>query len=144
MGDGDLLDHIDHAHVDREILFRIARIVEPVIAFGQIRTLADQAGQEAAAQRAVGDEADAEILAQRQDLLLHPALPERIFALQRGDRMRGVGAADGVGACLRKAEIAHLAFFDEPRHRPDRLLDRHIGVDAVLVVQVDRIDAEAL
>ena len=33
---------------------------------------------------------------------------------------------------------------DELRHRADRLLDRHAEVDAVLVVEVDVVDAEPL
>jgi hypothetical protein len=40
--------------------------------------------------------------------------------------------------------VADLALGDELGHRADGLLDRHLGVDAVLVVEVDRLDAEAL
>jgi hypothetical protein len=40
--------------------------------------------------------------------------------------------------------VADLALGDELGHRPDRLLDRRVGIDAVLVVEVDVIDAEAL
>jgi hypothetical protein len=37
-----------------------------------------------------------------------------------------------------------LAGLDEPGHRADRVLDRRLGIDAVLVVQIDVIDAEPL
>src|SRR5439155_24970191 len=43
---------------------------------------------------------------------------------------------------LREAEVTDLAGAHQLRHRPDRLLDRYAGVYAVLVVQVDVIDAE--
>ena len=36
-----------------------------------------------------------------------------------------------------------FSFFDEVRHRANRFFDRHIGVDTVLVEQVDAVDAEA-
>ncbi len=38
--------------------------------------------------------------------------------------------------------MPHLAGIDELGHRADRLLDRHRLVDAVLVVQIDVLDAE--
>src|SRR5437764_6831961 len=58
--------------------------------------------------------------------------------------MDGLGAADALGVRLAKPEMAHLALLDETAHRADRVLDRHVGIDAVLVIEVDRIDAEAL
>ena len=44
---------------------------------------------------------------------------------------------------LREPEVADLARVHQLGHRPDRLLDRHVGVDAVLVVEVDVVDPEA-
>lgn len=38
--------------------------------------------------------------------------------------------------------MAHLALADQPGHRAHRVLDRRVGVDAVLIVEVDRLDAE--
>jgi len=58
--------------------------------------------------------------------------------------MRFVGAADRVGACFAEAEVAHLALFDQARHRTHRVLNRHIGVDAMDVVKVDHVDADPL
>src|SRR5262245_46619682 len=55
-----------------------------------------------------------------------------------------MSAADAFGPGFAEAEIANLALFDEPRHRADRLLDRHRRIDPVLVVEVDDIDAEPL
>src|SRR5712675_868937 len=47
-------------------------------------------------ERAPGHEADAQFLAERQHLRLWVAGPQRVFALDRGDRLDGMGAADGV------------------------------------------------
>ena len=88
----------------------------------------------------VGDEADAELAQRRQDLGFDVARPQRIFGLDRGERMGLVGAADGVGAGLAQAEVAHLALLDQPRHGADRVLDRHVGIDAVEVIEIDDLD----
>ena len=48
-----------------------------------------------------------------------------------------MGAADVLRARLRHAEVAHLAGLDQLLHRPGDLLDRDVGVDAVLVEEVD-------
>jgi hypothetical protein len=73
------------------------------------RVLVDLAGQEALAERAEGHEADAELLQQRQDLLLGLAPPQGVLALQGRDRLHGVRAADAVGARLGQAEVLDLA-----------------------------------
>jgi hypothetical protein len=44
---------------------------------------------------------------------------------------------------LGEAECPHLARRHETGHRADRLLDRHLRIDPVKVVEVDRLDAEA-
>ena len=81
----------------------------------------------------------------RQDLVLEVAGEERVLGLQRGDRVRrrargGWSSARG----LRQPEVAHLAGLDQLGHGADGLLDRDGLVDAVLVVEVDVVDAEAL
>ncbi len=58
--------------------------------------------------------------------------------------MHGMRSADRVGRRLGQAEEAHLALVDEPRHRADRVLDRHGRIDAMLVVEVDRVDPQPL
>ena len=76
--------------------------------------------------------------------LLGIARPHRVLGLQGGDRVHGMRPPDGVGRRLGQAEEAHLALGHELGHRPDRLLNRGVGVDAVLVVEVDVVDAEPL
>lgn len=55
-----------------------------------------------------------------------------------------MGAADGGGACLGKPDCAHLALLHQFRHRADGFLDRHGGIDAVLVIEVDDVRPESL
>ena len=40
--------------------------------------------------------------------------------------------------------MLHHPFPDQVLHRAGDLLDRHVRVDAVLIVEVDRVDAEVL
>ena len=70
--------------------------------------------------------------------------PQRVFALQRGDRLDRVGAADGLRAGFGEAEVLDLALPGSAPSRRRRRLRWHVGIDAVLVEQVDDIDLEAL
>ena len=72
------------------------------------------------------------------------APPERVLALQRGDRLDGVRAADRLHARLGEAEVPDLARLDQLLHRAGDVLDRDARVDAVLVEQVDRVGPEPL
>ena len=102
------------------------------------------ARQEAAPERRVGDEADAQLPRGLPRLLGLGAVEQRILGLHRRDRMHRMGAPDALGPRLRQAEEAHLALLDQPRHRADGVLDGHVGIDPVLIVEVDHVDAEAL
>lgn len=42
-----------------------------------------------------------------------------------------------------QSEMADLAVLDQLSHGADRVRDRHVGIDAVKVVQVDNVDAQA-
>jgi hypothetical protein len=53
-----------------------------------------------------------------------------------------MGAADRAGRGLRHAEVAHLAGLDQLAHGAGGVLNRHVGVDAVLVKHVDVVDAQ--
>jgi hypothetical protein len=55
-----------------------------------------------------------------------------------------VGAADRPGGRLRHAEVLHLAGLDEVLDRARDVLDGHLRVDAVLVVEIDGVDAEPM
>src|SRR3982074_1174039 len=48
----------------------------------------------------------------------------------------------GLGARLRNTRIPDLALGDELSKRTPGLFDRHVRIDAVLVVKVDMVDAQ--
>src|SRR3954468_23456781 len=56
--------------------------------------------------------------------------------------MDGMGAADRGGTGLGQAKKAHLALLHELRHGADRILNRRVRVDPVLIVKIDAIDLE--
>ena len=58
--------------------------------------------------------------------------------------MDGMRAPNRVRRGLGEPEVPHLALLDELGHRADGVLDRRLGIDPVLVVEVDRVHAEAL
>ena len=59
-----------------------------------------------------------------------------------GDRLYGVGAADGAGSGFGKAEMADFPCFDELFDGAGDVLDGYLGVDAVLVEEVDPVGAQ--
>lgn len=139
---GKPLERCDEGGVGLKIFRLEARHLPAEIVGGEIVGLADRPRQEAAAERAVGHETDAEFAAGGKHVLFGIAGPERIFTLQRCDRMDRLRPADGGAAGFREAERANFAFPHQLGHDADSLLDRHVGVDPVLVEQVDGLDAE--
>ena len=144
LGRGELVDDLHDGDVVRQVVALEPGLVAAEVALVQVVERAQGAGEEAAAERAVGDESDAELAQRGQDLLLGITRPHRVLGLQGGDRVHRVRPPDGGRCGLGQAEIAHLALGHELAHRPDRLLNRGVGVDAVLVVEVDVVDAEPL
>jgi len=102
----------------------------------------DGAGEEAASQRGVGHEADAELTHHRQDLCLRLARPQRVLRLQRGHRVDGMRPPDGGRRSLGQPVVPDLALGDELGERADGLLDGRARVHPVLVVQVDVVGVE--
>jgi hypothetical protein len=66
-------------------------------------------------------------------------LPKRILALQRGNRMHGMGAPDVGKTGLGKPEKSYLALSDQITDRASHVLDRHSSIDAVLIKQIDEL-----
>jgi hypothetical protein len=78
-----------------------------------------------------------------EDASLGAAPPQAVFALERGHRLHGVGAADGFLGGFGHAEMFHLAGSDQVLDGAGDVLDRHVGVDPVLVVQVDHVASQS-
>ena len=121
---------------------RIARAA--VVAFRVLLGAPRGAGEEAASEGTERHQADPELTQDRKDIALEPALPQRVLALHRGDRVHGVRAADERLADFREPEKPHLSLADQVGHRADDVLDRHVGIGAMLVEQVDMVGVEPL
>src|SRR6185369_5186442 len=72
------------------------------------------------------------------------AAPQRKLRLHCGDRMDRMRPANCLRRRFGQAEIVDLSLFLEADHFADRIFDRHIRIDTVLVVKVDDLDAEPL
>lgn len=59
--------------------------------------------------------------------------------LPRGNGVYPRGSLQGLRRGLREAEVAHLAGGDACGHRAHRVLDRRLGVHAVLIITVVQI-----
>ena len=127
-----------------KILALEARVAGARVARGEVGEIGDDPGQQAAAERRVGDKRDAEILDRLARLGRLLAIEQREFALHRGDRVDRMGPPEPLRPRLAEPDKPHLAALDEPAHRADRLLDRHVGIDPVLVIEVDHIEPEPL
>src|SRR5271165_706438 len=144
LGHGKLFDRCHKIEVLLKVLTLEPWFVAAEVFRRQVIDRLELSGQESATQRAVGDEPDAQFPHGRQDLGLGLAAPERILRLQRGDRVNHCGSTDRCGCSLRQPEVTHFSSLHQVRHRPDRLLDWRVGIDPVLVVKVDHIDAQSL
>ncbi len=84
-------------------------------------------GEEAAGEHAVGSDADPELAAGGQDLLLDPARDERVLDLHVGDGCTACARRIVSAPDLGEAEVADVAGLDQLGDRTDRLLDRESG-----------------
>src|SRR5271157_4328827 len=144
LGHGKLFDRCHKIEVFLEVLALKPWRVAAEVVRRQVIDRLELAGQEAATQRTVSDEPNAQFAHARQDLGFGLAAPERILRLQRGDRVNRCGPTDRCGCSFRQPEVTHFSRLHQVRHRPDRLLDWRVGIDPVLVVKVDHIDAQSL
>ena len=76
------------------------------------------------------------------DVVFGFAPPQRVLALQGGDGLDGVGAADAADAGFGQSEVADLAGGDEVADGAGDVFDGDVRVDAVLVEEVDVVGAQ--
>src|SRR4029453_8020994 len=112
-----LLHRVHELHVGIEVFALEARMALAAVARAVLVGTLRVPGEEAAAERALGDESDAELPARRQDLGLDLALPERVLGLQRADGMDGVPAAQSARTRFRQADEPDLAGAHQIGHR---------------------------
>jgi len=95
-----------------EILARIFGNHTEEALLGKIVVRAEISGEQAAADRAIGDDGDAELAARPQNVVLRGLNVEAektVLYLDSRDGMHGVRAANVVGGDLGKSEVADLA-----------------------------------
>jgi hypothetical protein len=135
---------LDQAEIAGKVVRREPRLDPADVAFGEACLGVDGAGQEADAERAPRHEADAEFLADPEHLRLRSAPEHGILALDGRDGQLGMRPAQRLEPHLAKAPVQHLALGLEVLDRTRHVLDRHGGIDSVLVEEVDTIGAKAL
>ena len=82
----DRLHLLDQLEVLPEVVALESGSVPSVVVDREVVDRTEATGEQAAAERAVGDEADAQLAAHGEDLVLRVAVPERVLGLERGDR----------------------------------------------------------
>src|SRR6185312_3509630 len=139
-----LLDFADERDVLLEILPLEARVIAAEIVLGEVVRRLELAGEEPAAERRISDIADAQLAHRGKHFGLRVAAPQRQLRLYGGDLVDLVRLADRLGRRFGKAEEADLPLLFQARHFAHRVLDRHLDIDAVLVIEVDRLDVQPL
>src|SRR5260370_28652339 len=64
--------------------------------------------------------------------------------MDRRQRLSSVRPADGLGARLGQTEVQNLSFFNQFFDGVCHILDWHIRIDPVLVVEINAVGSEAL
>src|SRR5271157_5776954 len=98
-------EQVDQRLVRFESLRRKARQRAAEIGAVEFRVFVDLARQEALPKRAIRHETNPEFLECGYHFLLRLPPPQRVFALQCGERLDRVGAANRLYACLGKSEV---------------------------------------
>ena len=139
---GDAAHPFHEREVALAVLLSEARRVRTAVARIELAVGGEMPADEPARQDAVRGNRDSEFAACRQDRVLDPARDERVLDLQVADRVHDPGAADRLGADLGEADVADVSRVDHFADRADRLLYRHVGVEARRAIDVDVLDAE--
>ena len=105
----NLPEHIHQLLIGLASLRIEARHSITEVAAGEGCVLVDGAGEKSLAKRAERDKGDPELLERRQDFLFRRSPPKRILALEGGDGLNRVCAADRLSGRLRQAEVLHFA-----------------------------------
>src|SRR5208282_540092 len=139
---GDPIQKINHRLVCRTSLLGESReYCSHVRAFKLCRR--NLARQETLSKRAPGNKTDSQLLADGKHFWFGVSRPYRILALDCGNRLDRVGAANGVCTRLRKAEVFDLPGLDQILDCAGDIFDGHIWIDAMLVKNIDDISLEA-
>ena len=140
---GDAAQRLDQRQVAVEVLALEAGGERAEVAPRQCALAAPVAAQQAPRQHSVGRDADAQLAADREDLVLDAPRQQRVLDLQVGDGVDGGGPPDRLGADLGQPDVAHVARLDHLGDRADGLLDRDGRIESRRPVDVDVVRAQA-
>lgn len=96
------------------------------------------------AQRTPRHEADSQFLTCGQHFRFGISRPNGVFVLDGSERLDGVRATDGFGACLGEAKVPDLSLLHQVFDRARDVLDRHVRIYPVLVEKIDDIGPQSL
>mmetsp|Transcript_10380 Transcript_10380/g.33571 ORF Transcript_10380/g.33571 Transcript_10380/m.33571 type:complete len:241 (-) Transcript_10380:47-769(-) len=130
-------DGLPHLGVVVEVLLVGARLGLPPVLLREIRLGFEGPREHPAAQGGVGDDPDPELPADRHDVRLEIAGLEAPLLLHAADGAHLVGASDDVRWGLGEPHVLDLALRDELLALLHGLLDGRVGVQAVLVEEID-------
>ena len=120
------LQPLDEGEIGFSILFGEPRHDVSEIGGIERRRVVDLSREKTFPKRAEGHQTDAQLLEGRQHLALGFSPPQRVLALQRGDRLDRVGATNRLHAGLGEAEMLDLAFANQIADRARDVFDRHV------------------
>ena len=84
----------------------------------------------------------AKLFQRGQQLGLRAAPEEGVFALHGGHPLDRVRAANRLNASFGKAKVFNLPFGDEVFNGSGNVFNRHVGVDTVLIEEIDVIGSQ--
>ncbi len=141
---GPRLHQLDELQILGQVLWRESGLALADVTVGESRPRVDGTGQKPHPERAPRDEADAELLAERDDHLLRPAPQHRILVLNGTDAQRRMGAAQRLRSHLREAPVQDLALRHQLLDGAGDVFDRDLRVDAMLIEEIDAVGAKTL
>src|SRR5437588_2357839 len=109
----DLAEQIDERLIRLESVRREAGQGAAEIGAIELRVFVNLSREKAFTQGAVRDKADSEFLERRYHFPFRSPCPQRVFALERSQRLDCMRAADGLHACFGKAKVLDLACLDQ-------------------------------
>ncbi len=144
VGPGDGADRVQQGRVGRRVVAREAGHPAAEVAGGEVLArVGEGTGQEAAAERRVRDQGHAQFPRGRHHLRLDVPAEQRPLRLHGRDRVHTVRGAQLVAGDLAQAQLPDLALAHQFRHGADGLLDRHVHIAPVHVVEADHVGLQA-
>src|ERR1700732_1492254 len=139
----NFLNSLNQFQVLLEVLALKSRSMPAVIVLRDILKFLELARQKTAAKRAVCDESNSQLVADGKDFVFGIARPQRVLRLEGRNGMCGVSAPDRLRSRFGESEPTNFTLFDQAGHCAHCLFDGHVGIDPMLIVEINRCNAKA-